>query len=106
MDPSPALEARIRELASHLEKHSSHILRGRVVIEPPSAHHRIGQFSVTLEISVPGEEIAVRAEPSPDDSHRDDPYATVNDAFHTARRRLDDYEAKRHHDVKSHSLPK
>jgi ribosome-associated translation inhibitor RaiA len=105
MDPSAALEARVRELASHLERHSEHIQRLRVVIEPPSAHHRAGQFDVTLEISVPGEEIAVRTEHRDEPSHQD-AYAAVNDAFHTARRRLEEYESKRHLDVKAHSRPK
>jgi hypothetical protein len=105
MEPSAALEARIRELASHLARHSAHILRCRVVIEPPSGHHRSAPFGVTLEVSVPGDEIAVRTEPSSNPSH-DDAYKAVADAFKIAAARLDDYEAKRHQDVKSHSLPK
>ena len=39
MDPSPALETRIRELATRLEKFSEHIMRCQVVVEPP-AHHK------------------------------------------------------------------
>jgi ribosomal subunit interface protein len=105
MDASPALEDRIRELAGHLERHSTHILRCKVVIEPPSAHHRTAPFGVTLEVSVPGDEIAIRTEPAASPTHQD-PYTAVADAFKAAARRLDDYEAKRHQDVKSHSLPK
>ena len=105
MDPSPALEARIRELASHLERHSQHIQRVRVVIEPPSGHHRAGPFDVTLEIALPGEEIALRTENAAGATHPD-PYAAVNEVFRTGERRLSEYEDKRRRDVKAHSLPK
>jgi ribosome-associated translation inhibitor RaiA len=87
MDPSPALEARIRELVGHLEKHSQHIQRVHVVIEPPSAHHRAGPFDVTLEVGVPGEDIALRTENSAG-AGQPDPYGAVNDVFHGAGSRI------------------
>lgn len=102
MDPSPALEARIRELVSGLERFSEHIIRCRVVVEPPTRHHRTGSFDITVEVSVPGEEIVV-TERSPDES-REDPYATVNDAFKTVRRRLEDHE-KRRQDARTRAQP-
>jgi len=104
MDPSPALEARIRELAQNLDPFNEHILNCHVVVEPPSSHHRAGLFDITLEISVPGENIAIRTERSPDPAH-EDPYVAVRDAFRAARRRLEDYMSKRRQDVKAHSLP-
>jgi ribosome-associated translation inhibitor RaiA len=94
MDPSPALESRIRALASSLERFSEHIVRCRVVIAPPTGHHRAGVFDITVEISVPGEEIVVGTEHPADQSHAD-AYAAVNDAFKTIRRRLEDYEKRR-----------
>jgi ribosomal subunit interface protein len=93
MDPSPALEARIRELASGLERFSERIVRCRVVVSPPTQHHRASPFEITIEISVPGEEIVVATDQA-DQSH-DDPYAAVNDAFKTARRRLEDHEKRK-----------
>jgi ribosomal subunit interface protein len=105
MDSSPALEAHIQELARHLEKYSAHILRCHVVIEPPAAHHHTAPFTVTLEVRVPGEDIVAGREHGASPAHQD-PYAAVADAFKAAARRLDQYEAKRHQDVRSHSLPK
>jgi ribosome-associated translation inhibitor RaiA len=105
MDTSPALEERIRELAGQLARHSSHIVGCHVVIEPPSGHHHTAPFGVTLAISVPGNDVTIRMQPGAEPTH-DDPYTAVADAFKAAARRLDDYEARRHHDVKSHSLPK
>jgi ribosome-associated translation inhibitor RaiA len=93
MDPSPALESRIRSLASGLERFSEHIVRCRVVVAPPG-HHRAGLFDITVELSVPGEEIVVGTEHPPDHSHAD-AYAAVNDAFKTVRRRLEDYEKRK-----------
>lgn len=98
MDPSAALEARIRELASSLTRFSDRIVSCRVVVSPPGEHHRAGPFQITLEISVPGEEIVVGSGET-DPSH-DDPYAAVNDAFKTARRRLEDHE-KRQQDART-----
>lgn len=104
MDASPALETHIQELARHLERFSAHILRCHVVIEPPPAHHHTAPFAVTLEIRVPGEYIVAGREHGPSPGH-EDPYTAVADAFKAAARRLDQYEAKRHQDVKAHSRP-
>lgn len=94
MDPSPALEARIRELALGMERFSDRIVRCRVIVDPPTHHHRAGLFHVTVEVSVPGEEIVVATEHSKEPSS-EDPYAAVNDAFKTVRRRLEDHEKRR-----------
>lgn len=105
MDPSPALEAHIHELAGHLDRYSAHIQRCHVVIEPPSAHHHHAPFSITVEIRVPGEDIVAGREHGASPVH-EDAYAAVADAFRAAARRLDQYQAKRQHPVKAHSLPK
>ena len=103
MDASPALEAHIQELASHLGRFSTHILRCHVVIEPPPAHHHAAPFAVTLEIRVPGEDIVAGREHGVNPGH-EDPYTAVADAFKAAARRLDQYEAKRCQGGKAHTL--
>lgn len=105
MDPSPALEAHIQELASQLGRYSAHILRCHVVIEPPTAHHRTAPFTITLEIRVPGEDIVTGHEHGASPAH-EDPYAAVADAFKAAARRLDAYEAKRQPHLKARVQPK
>ncbi len=105
VDPSPALESRIRALASRLEKFSKHIVHCHVVVEPPSHHrHHGGQYDFRIDITLPGEEIAIRQASSLDPSHQD-PYVALRDAFRAARRRLEDHERKRRGDVKSRSGP-
>lgn len=95
MEPSPALEARIRELAARLERFSSHITRCHVIVEPaPHRQHQGGLYEFHLDITVPEEEIAIRRARPADHSH-EDPYVALRDAFHAAQRRLEDYERVR-----------
>lgn len=95
MDSSPSLEARIRQLASGLDKFSDAIMRCHVIVQPPAHHqHQGGLFEFSLDITVPGEEIAIRHAQVADHAH-EDPYIALRDAFRAARRRLQDYTRKR-----------
>jgi len=100
MDPSPALEQRIRELAARLEKFSSRITRCQVVVEPTPHHQHQGRLhDIRIDITLPGGEIAIhRAHPA--DQAHEDPYVALRDAFRAARRKLEDYERRRR-DVKT-----
>ena len=103
MDSSPALEARIRELASRLEKFSAHITRCHVILEPPAHHKHQGLlYDFTIDITLPDEEIAIRHAHPADHSH-EDPYVALRDAFRAARRKIEDYERKHRRDVKNHT---
>lgn len=105
VEPSAALEARIRKLASRLEKFSAQIMRCHVVVEAPSQHsHQGGLFGFRISITVPGDEIAIRRAHPGTHSH-EDPYVALRDAFRAARRKLEDYERKRRQDVKTHVQP-
>lgn len=105
MDSSPALEDRIRELASRLDRFSGQILRCHVIVEPAAHHpHQGSLYDVRIDITLPGEEIAIRHAHPADHAH-EDPYVALRDAFHAARRRLEDYERKRRGDVKKHTEP-
>ena len=44
MDPSPAIEARIREKAAELERFFAHVSRCHVVVSSPHRHHRKGRL--------------------------------------------------------------
>ncbi|HXR90318.1 MAG TPA: HPF/RaiA family ribosome-associated protein [Steroidobacteraceae bacterium] len=104
MEPSAALEARIRKLAGQLERFSSHITRCHVIVEPPSHHqHQGALFDFTVDVTLSGEEIAIRAHPA-DRSH-EDPYVALRDVFAAARRKVQDYARKRRRDVKTHATP-
>ncbi len=103
MDTSPALEARIRELVGRLERFSGHIVRGHVTIEPPPQHQRQGGlYDFQLELTVPGEVIAIRHARQSSRAH-ENPYVALRDAFRAARRKLQDYERKRRGEVKTPS---
>jgi ribosomal subunit interface protein len=105
MDPSPALEQRIRELMSRLEKFSAHMLRCQVIVAAPHQHGRQGAlFELRIEITVPGEQIVIDRTHPLHHSH-EDPYVALRDLFRAARRRLEDYERKQRLDLKGHSRP-
>ena len=105
MEPSLALETRIRELASRLEKFSKHIVRCHVIVEPPAHHKRQGLlFDFTLDIGLPDTQIAIR-HAHPFDHSREDHYVALHDAFDAARRKIEDYERIRRGDVKRHREP-
>ena len=107
MEPSPALEARIRELAARLEKFSPHIVHCHVAIEAPHRHHHQGRlFNVALRITVPGHELAIHHTDATNHAH-EDVYVALRDAFKSARRKLQDRERKVRRQVKTHvGMPK
>lgn len=103
MEPSPALEARIRKLAARFDKISANIMRCHVIVEPPAHHQRQGfLYDFRIDITLPDEEIAIRHAHPAHHAH-EDPYVALRDAFRAARRQLEDYERKRRGDVKSRS---
>lgn len=105
MEPSPALEARIRELAARLERFSPQIMRCHVIVEPAPHHqHQGGLHDFHIDITLPDAEIAIRKAHAADHAH-EDAYVALRDAFRAARRKLEDYERKRRLDVKTHTGP-
>jgi ribosomal subunit interface protein len=79
---STALEDLVRERASKLETFSDRIVGCRVALETPHRHHHNGkQYSVRIDLTVPGDELVVS-------SDGEDMYAAVNEAFQDAQRRL------------------
>lgn len=96
IEHSEALETRIRDKAIQLEEFFDHIISCRVVVEVPHKHHQGRQFSVRIDIGVPGNEIVVNRD------HAEDVYVALRDAFDAAKRQLEDYARKLHGDVKTH----
>ncbi len=96
VDPSPALESRIRELAARLERYSDQIMGCHVTVMAPHRHsHQGALYDVRIDITVPDREIAIHRANPRDPSH-EDPYVALRDAFRAARRRLQDYERRRY----------
>lgn len=105
MDPSPAVEERIRRKAAKLERFHDRIVGCTVVVEAPHRHQHKGKlYSVRLDISIPGKDVVVdRAKPI--DQAHEDIYVAIRDAFSAAARRLEDHARRRRGDVKSHAVP-
>ncbi len=106
MDPSAALEARIRELVQKLQRFSNQIIKCQVVVEAPHhQHHEQGAlFDFQVDIAVPGKEIIIGHTHSKNPAHTN-AYIALRDAFRAARRQLQEYERIRRLEVKSHSRP-
>lgn len=94
LDKSEALEARVRDWVSKLERVYDRIVRCEVMIETPHRHHRTGrQFHVRIRMTVPGGEIVTSHDPGPDEAH-EDAYVALRDAFLAAKRQLEDHVRK------------
>ena len=102
VEPSPAVEADIREKAAKLEEFSDRITSVRVVVETPHRHHRQGKlFHVRLDVRVPGRELVVSREPTEHHAY-EDVYVAIRDAFDAARCQLEDYAREVRGAVKTH----
>ena len=100
MPLSEAIEAKINEKAAKLDKYFSRIMSCRVVVEETQRRQHQGKlFSVHIDITVPGKEMAVTRE------ENEDPYVAVRDAFNTAARRLEEHARQRRGEVKTHETP-
>ena len=91
MDPSPAVETRIREKISELEKFHPRITGCTVVVTAP---HRSGQkgqtYDIRVQIDVPGKNLVVNRDPGINHAH-EDILVAVRDSFDEARRILEDH---------------
>ncbi|NVN10029.1 HPF/RaiA family ribosome-associated protein [Nguyenibacter vanlangensis] len=102
MDPSPALEAKIRARAAQLTHFESDILRCHVTVEIPHRHHHQGDlYHVQLVVSTPAGDIVISREGPRNHAH-EDAYVAVRDAFDAAVRRLEDHVRTRGGQVKHH----
>jgi ribosomal subunit interface protein len=98
---SAALDARIRGKAAKLEEFDPRITSCRVTVEESSKHQHQGrQFSVRIDLRVPGREIAVTRE------HHEDVFVALRDAFDAAKRQLEDVVREKRGDVKAHEVPR
>ena len=105
MDPSPAIEARIRAKAAELERFSERITGCRVIVEKEHRHHHKGNlFRVRIEVDAPGKELAV-THSGPRDHAHEDVYVAIRDAFRAAARLLEDHVRERGGKVKAHAVP-
>lgn len=100
--PSEAIEGVVRNKIDKLEEFYNRITRCRVVIEAPPRHHHKGKlYHVGIDLTVSNEEIFIGREHHDQHAH-EDVYVAIRDAFHAARRRLEDYARRHRHQIKTH----
>ena len=102
---SDTVESMVRERAQKLERFADSIVSCRVTIDAPHKHHRQGKlFRVSVDIHLPGGHVVASRDPSEHHAHEDVAVA-IRDAFHAARRRLQDYLRIERGDIKAHEGP-
>ncbi len=105
MDPSPAVESKIREKAGNLEKYCNHITACHVVIEAPHEHHHKGKlYRIGIDLTLPRGEVIVSRDHHDNHAH-EDIYVSIRDAFKAAKRQLEDFVRRQRGDVKRHEQP-
>jgi ribosomal subunit interface protein len=100
MQRSDALDARIRNKAAKLEEFHPGVISCHVVVEERHRHRQQGkQFTVSIDLRVPGHEVVVNRD------HHEDVYVAARDAFAAAGRKLEDLARLQRGDVKTHEVP-
>jgi len=98
MPHSDAIEAKVTEKSTKLERFYDRIMGCRVVVEETQRRHHQGNlYSVRIDITVPGKELAVNRQ------ENEDAYVAVRDAFDTAARLLEEHGRQQRGVVKSHA---
>jgi ribosomal subunit interface protein len=105
IEPSPAVEARVRAKVGKLQTYFDRITGCQVVIEAGHRHQRKGKlYTVRIELQTPRETLRVDSAGRPDQAH-EDVYVAVRDAFAAMARQLQDHARRYRGDVKTHAAP-
>lgn len=89
MEPSPALERRIREKAEKLERIHDRLTGCRVIVEARTRSNAGRVYHVRVGLAAPGYEIVAGNAGREEPAHAD-AYVAVRDAFAAAIRQLED----------------
>ena len=106
LEPSEAVEARVRERVSRLERYHPRITSCHVYID---AAHRTSQqksleYEVRVDVRVPGSELAVSSKPGDSNAHGD-VYVAIRDTFQAMERQLKRSRRQTTGEVKTHLQP-
>ena len=97
MPHSPAMDAKITELAAKLENHGPRITRCHVVVAETDHHKTKGNlFEVHVDLHIPGHEIVATRQANAD------AYVAITQAFEVATRQLEDVMRRQRGEVKAH----
>lgn len=105
MEPSPALETKIRDRADKLEQYHPRLMSCRVVVEQEHRHHHQGNlFLIRVDLTLPDHEL-VAGHGSPKHQAYEDAYVAVRDAFDSLQRQLEELARRERREVKHHETP-
>lgn len=94
MEPSATVQAGAIKYAAKLGKKFGRIQNCRVIVDAPKhAHRRVKEFRVSIDLKLPGHEIATKSSNS-DGTRHDDLSTALREAFVAATRQLQDYARK------------
>jgi len=100
MPHSAAIDAKIHEKAEKLDRFYDRITSCRVVVEESQRRQHKGKiYSVNIDITVPGKELAISRQ------ENEDSYVAIRDAFNAAVRLLEEHGRIKHGEIKSHQEP-
>ncbi len=104
LNMSERLRDAISTHIAELEERYGRITACRVALKAPGEHHRNGGlYEVSIRLALPnGRAVNIGRTAKADERHSDIDFA-INDAFHRARRRLQDQARRLQGNVKSHS---
>jgi ribosomal subunit interface protein len=103
MEPSPAIEARVRAKAAQLDRFFPHVTRCRVVVQAPHRSHRKGRlYEVTVHLAVPPRHEIVAGREGRKNHAHEDVNVAISDAFDAAVRQLEDHARRIRAAVKAH----
>lgn len=102
MEPSPTIEAEIRQHVEKLEKRYDNLIGCRVSVEALHQQHQTGNVhEVHVVLSVPGRDLAVSREPQKAKERYANPNirTSLRDAFKAAERQLESFKGKQREDT-------
>lgn len=104
MDPSEAMETKVRERVARLERLVDNIISCRVMLETPNKQAHRGPVGISVNVGLPGKDIVVKREQHRHES-RGDSYQVIGVAFDIVERQLEEHVRISRHDVKTHDGP-
>jgi ribosome-associated translation inhibitor RaiA len=95
MEPSAAIEDRVRERCHKLQRFAEHVTCCRVTVDAPHKHQdKTGLYRVSIDITLPDEVTGAPSHAEQQHTHENVEVA-IREAFEAARRQLEDYARQR-----------
>lgn len=97
LQPSPSVEAELRQRVDKLERRFGRLIGCRVSVEKLHNQHRTGNlFEVHVSLTVPGQELVVSRQPHKAKERYANPdiRTSIRDAFDAAERQLEAFKGK------------